>query len=180
MTSRKTAADGAARKTIADTTSELAALGSMTTAELAARYAEVFGEPSRSRNAAFLRKKVAWRIQELAEGGLSERAEARIEELADETPAGWAPGDRPKTAVKTAKATAGGGKARDPRIPEPGTVITRTYKGVEHPVTVLDDGGFEHDGTRYRSLSKIAKLITGTNWNGLLFFGLTGRKQKEA
>ena len=169
------------RRNIVDVATELAALGTMSTAELAARYAEVFGEPPRSRNKAYLQKKVAWRIQELAEGGLSDRAKARIEELAEEIPTGWKPGDRAKkTAAKSAKASTGGGKARDPRLPDPGTVITRTYKGVEHQVTILDDGGFEHDGTRYRSLSKIAKTITSTNWNGLLFFGLTSRKQKGA
>jgi hypothetical protein len=63
---------------------------------------------------------------------------------------------------------------RDPRLPEPGTVITREHGGVEHRVTVLEDG-FEYRGERFPSLSKVARAITGTNWNGYLFFRLQRR-----
>lgn len=66
-------------------------------------------------------------------------------------------------------------KPRDPRLPEPGEVLVKKHKGVEHEVRVLDDG-FEYQGERYSSLSKIARAITGTTWNGYLFFGLTRRK----
>src|ERR1035437_291099 len=71
-------AEGAA---VARTAADLAALSRMTGAELAEKYLVLFGQPARSRNKDFLRKRLAWRIQELAEGGLSERALARIEEL---------------------------------------------------------------------------------------------------
>jgi hypothetical protein len=151
---------------------ELLALETMSVGELAAKYLEVFGEPSRSRNKAYLQKKIAWRIQELAEGGLSERAKRRIHELAKDAPIR----QRPPRGTSPVL----GGPVRDPRLPKAGTVLRRTHGGREHLVTVhVDD--FEFGGKRYASLSAIAKAITGTNWNGLLFFGLTKRTPpKEA
>ncbi len=169
-----------ARTELADVAAEVAALAHMTTAELAARYAEVFGEPTRSRNKAYLQKKVAWRIQELAEGGLSAHARARIDALAEDAPIRRRaprrtkpkaePGDQLPEAPTAAEPT-----ARDPRLPVVGATLTKTYKGTEHQVLMLDDA-FEYQGARYTSLSKIAKVITGTTWNGFLFFGLTQRK----
>jgi hypothetical protein len=58
---------------------------------------------------------------------------------------------------------------RDPRLPSPGTILKRVHDGVEHQVKVLADG-FEYRGEQYRSLSKVARTITGTPWNGFLFF----------
>ena len=78
-----------ARHDMADIAKELATLKQMSVSELHEKYREVFGEPSRSRNKDYLRKKVAWRIQELAEGGLSERARGRIAELSAGLPDGW-------------------------------------------------------------------------------------------
>ena len=132
----------------------------------------MFGEPSRSRNKDFLRKKIAWRIQELAEGGLSRRAKARIRELAKDAPARWR---RPRGAKALFPfADDGTDLERDPRLPADGTVLTRVYRGVEYQVKVRKDG-FEYQGVVYPSLSKIAREITGTNWNGFLFFGLVKR-----
>lgn len=148
---------------IQDVARQLAALESMTTTQLAERFEALHGEPTRSRNKAYLKKKVAWRIQELAEGGLSERAQARIEEIN-------ALQDTHPTEPRPAK------PERDPRLPAVGEVIVRRYKGTDHEVRVLADG-FEFDGERYRSLSRIAREITGTTWNGYLFFGLTERKK---
>lgn len=82
MTTRKPKTDKRKRAVVADVAGQLAALGNMTVAELRERYREVFGEPTRSRNKDYLYKKVAWRIQELAEGGLSDVALARIDALA--------------------------------------------------------------------------------------------------
>lgn len=143
---------------------ELAALDGMTVGQLAEKYLEVLGELSRSRNKAYLQKKIAWRIQELAEGGLSERAKRRIAELAEDAPIRQRPGRE-----------TGHASARDPRLPRPGTTLKRIHGGREHAVTVNADD-FEFRGKRYASLSAIAKVITGTNWNGLLFFGLTTRR----
>ena len=148
-------------KRMAGVARELTELNEMTVGELAERYKAVFGESTRTRNKQFLRKKVAYRIQELAEGGLSPRALERIEQLATIVPARWR---QPLAQTKT-----GATVSRDPRLPPAGTEITRVHDGVEHKVIVLDDG-FEHRGKRHRSLSRIAKLITGVQWNGFLYF----------
>ncbi|MFV1877700.1 DUF2924 domain-containing protein [Nioella sp.] len=66
----------------------------------------------------------------------------------------------------------------DPRNPVVGTKLIREWDGVAHTVTVLKDG-FEWDGRRYKSLSAVARAITGTRWNGYRFFGLRERKRGE-
>lgn len=156
------------REAAAGTGAQLRALEKMTVGELAEKYREVFGVPTRTRNKDYLRKRVAWRIQELAEGGLSPRALERIEQLAPEAPVRWRQpvarnGNGAAPVVAMAKAP------RDARLPAAGTVLTRQHDGVEHRVTVLA-AGFEYNGAPYRSLSKIASTITGTPWNGFLFF----------
>jgi hypothetical protein len=157
---------------VADLGAQLAALDKLTVAELVEKYREVFGVPTRTRNKDYLRKRVAWRIQELAEGGLSERALARIEQLAPEAPVRW------RTPVPPADAAAiEAPPSRDPRLPPVGSVLHRTHGGVDHQVTVLD-GGFEYQGERYASLSRVARVIAGTPWNGFLFFGLERRTEK--
>ena len=163
----------------ADLTAQLQEVLGMTTGELVARYREVFGEPTRSRNKAYLRKKVGWRIQELAEGGLSQRALDRIQELAPSAPARWRTPrpDFPLVAESPAEPEAP--KERDPRLPPVGTVLVRAHQGAQHAVTVLDDG-FEYAGEQYRSLSGIARAITGTPWNGFLFFKKALRQAVEA
>ena len=177
MARRKSDAATQARRAVADIPEQLAALRNMTVAQLRERYREVFGEPTRSRNKDYLRKKVAWRIQELAEGGLSDRALARIDELADGAPTRRRSSGNGASNGATAAPAAGRATQRDPRLPEPGTVLTRAHDGVDHLVTVLDDG-FEFRGQRYASLSKIAREISGTNWNGFLYFGLQRRTRK--
>ena len=154
------------RRGLADVTRQLRELLGMTVGELREKHLELFGEPTRSRNKRHLQKRLAWRVQELAEGGLSDRAKARIEELAKDAPL---PGTEHRARKRAAKAldAAGGAaetKPRDPRLPPVGTVITRVHKGEEHATTVLDDG-FEYRGERYASLSNVAKVITGTSWN---------------
>ncbi len=166
--SMKALAQRTDREAAASVARELAALGTMSVGELAEKYREVFGEPTRTRNKEYLRKRIAWRIQEHAEGGLSPRALERIEQLAPEAPARWrAPVARKEGVSATAGPNAS--VARDPRLPPVGTVLTRQHDSVEHKVTVLADG-FEYRGETYRSLSKVARLITGTPWNGFLFF----------
>jgi hypothetical protein len=141
----------------------IARLREMTVNELQARYAEVFGEPARSRNKPYLWKRIAYRLQEQQHGGLSPRARTRLEELRDRVPLAFRrPGATSEVAVR-----------RDPRLPPPGHRLVRAWKGIRHEVTVLDDG-FEYAGERYRSLSAIARRITGTPWNGFTFFGLAG------
>jgi hypothetical protein len=153
---------------------ELAALRQMGVAELREKYLAMFGEPSRSGNKDFLFKRVAWRIQSLAEGGLSERARRRAEELARDadirTTIPKAPSATPGAAARTTTLAAPVAEGRD-RLPIPGTVLTRTYRGKHVAVIVLADG-FEYEGHTYKSLSAIAKAVTGSHWNGYLFFGL--------
>ena len=156
---------------------QLAALSGMGVAALRDKYLEVFGEPSRSGNKAYLFKKLAWRLQSLAEGGLSERAKRRAEELARDAdlrttvprPPSATADAAARTVVLKAPSSADG---RD-RLPIPGTVLTRTYRGTHVAVTVMADGTFDYAGQTYRSLSAIAKAVTGSHWNGYLFFGLT-------
>jgi hypothetical protein len=153
---------------------EVAALRRMTPRELQEKYAEVFGEPTRSFHKQYLVKRIAWRMQANEEGDLPERARRRAMELADDTQLRRL---APKVAEKTpARARTDTKRVRfvgDRRLPLPGAVITRPYKGETLRVTVLDDG-FEYAGERFRSLSAVAKHITGTHCNGYHFFRLGG------
>lgn len=155
---------------------EVERLRDLSTDQLRAKWVEVWGEKCRSRNKDFLRKRIAWKIQANAYGGLSQRALDRARELADETllkirnPAPFGP---PSTGGRTTRQRIHA--PGDPRIPGPGSVITRDYKGRKLLVAVQDDG-FEFEGRVYRSLSAIAKEVTGAHWNGVHFFGLEGRR----
>ncbi len=151
---------------------ELANLQRLTVSQLQDRYAEVFGEPARTNNRAWLLKRVAWRMQALAEGDLSERARQRAAELANDAdlrlnpPRLGPPEAPPERTCTTALDT-----RPDGRLPLPGTIITRVYKGRTLQVQVLPQG-FEFEGQVYRSLSAVAKAITGSHCNGFLFFRL--------
>lgn len=165
----------AARKALGDVPAQLAALQGMTVAQLRDRWLALYGTPTASRNGPYLRKRLAWRIQEVAEGGLTPRARDRIEAILD----GHFLPDITRRAREAAqpvfpKAPAPAATARDPRLPPAGTVLRKVHRGEEHLVVVLDDG-FEHRGVTYRTLTAVAKAITGAGWNGFLFFGLATR-----
>jgi hypothetical protein len=134
--------------------------------ELRAKYAELFGEETGSHNKPQLIKRIAYRIQELAEGTLSERARRRAKELADEA---HVRARVPAGALEGVDETPPAKPKRDARLPAPGTVLVREFDGKRHEVKILDDG-FLYAGTRYRSLSAVARVITGTPWNGFRFF----------
>ena len=156
---------------------ELAALEQMTVGQLQERYVEVFGEPVRSRHKHYLVRRIAWRLQANAEAGLSERALRRAEELANVadvrvTPPRVAAGA--KTEREPATDSVRGSVSTDPRLPPTGGQITRKYKRRTVTVTVLADG-FEYLGERYRSLTAVAKEITGSHMNGFRFFELEGK-----
>jgi hypothetical protein len=153
-------------------TKEVAAMKRMTLKDLRARYADAFGEATNANNRVWLIKRIAWRLQALAEGDLSARAKQRAAELANDADlrlsppkanAAPAPAERIVTEVLQFKT--------DHRLPPPGTVITRPYKGEDLQVKVLVDG-FEFEGQVYQSLSAVAKAITGTHCNGYHFFRL--------
>lgn len=151
---------------------EIAAVKRMTVGQLRERYQAVFGEATRAGNKDFLFKRIIWRLQALAEGDLPERARRRAAEISRDADIRMTMPRPPKTSpgaeIRTAAAPAALG---DHRLPTPGTVLTRTYRGRAYEVTVLPKG-FEYDGDVYRTLSAIAKKITGSHWNGFLFFGL--------
>jgi hypothetical protein len=150
---------------------DIAALKNMTVTELRARYAQVFGEETRSGHKEFLVKRVTWRLQSLAEGDLTERARARAAELARDAdirttaPRPTVTDSPDRTRVAELRISP------DKRVPMPGAQITRQYKGRDVTVMVLPNG-FEFDGEVYRSLTAIAKVVTGTHWNGYHFFNL--------
>jgi hypothetical protein len=156
---------------------EIAALQRLTVKELRVRYAEAFGEDTNANNRDWLIKRIAWRVQALAEGDLSERARRRAEELANDADLRLSP---PRVKVMPTEATGGTvtgvlADRADDRLPPPGTVITRAYKGQTLQVRVLADG-FEYAGQVYKSLSAVAKAVTGSHCNGFAFF----RLDKEA
>jgi len=154
---------------------DITQLGGMKTKALQHRYHEVFGEPSKSGNAAYLRKRIAWRIQSLAEGGLSERARRQAAELACEADIRQRAPLANMPLEVTPKTVPVVSVARDPRLPKPGAMLSRAFKGRQIVVTVLDTG-FSFEGKQYKSLSAIAAEVTGTRWNGFQFFGLQAKE----
>ena len=140
------------------------------------RYRELFGEESKSGNKQFLYRRIAYRLQANAEGDLNDRARRRAAEIAD---------DRdlrvraPKEFVGRPDSDSGPidrmRPPKDHRLPDPGALLTRRIGDRQIVVKVLRDG-FEYESRHYRSLSAIAREVTGTRWNGLLFFGLAGRR----
>src|SRR5438445_576812 len=127
---------------------EVAALRRMTTKQLQTRYADVFGEATRCHNRDWLVKRIAWRTQALAEGDLSERARRRAAELAREADLRTTiPSAQPATiSCGTQTAVRSVRFESDDRLPPPGTVLTRAYKGDTVQVRVLTSG-FEYDGS---------------------------------
>ena len=140
----------------------LAALKTTPTPQLKEQWRQLFeGEPP-AFNRRYLESRLAYRIQELAYGGLKPDTVRRLEKLGEELDGG-------RVDVRKRPAN---------DRPISGTRLIRDYQGVEHCVTVRDND-FEYQGRPYKSLSAIARAITGTQWNGVVFFGLrsSGRKQ---
>ena len=169
-------------KTTTDIRARLAALSKMTATQLREEYRALFGEESRSGNRQWLYRRCAWRLQALAEGDLSERARARARELAREVDIRVRPpamATLRASELPTVTRPAGGSLkcSGDARLPMPGTLLTRKYKDQLYQVEVLD-GSFAYDGQVYQSLSAVAQAITGSHWNGYLFFGLADKEQR--
>ena len=148
---------------------QIARLEPMTPAELHGKYQELFGEVPRSRHKAYLIRRIAWRLQALLEGDLSQRARRRAAELAcDADLRISAPAASQRQDTEPVPSARGSSRRR---LPPPGTVLARPYRGRAIEVTVLARG-FQYDGRLYRSLSAVAKAVTGKHWNGYHFFGL--------
>ncbi|RYG89170.1 MAG: DUF2924 domain-containing protein [Alphaproteobacteria bacterium] len=126
-------------------TREVAALEGLGLNDLRAIWRERYGAPPSLRSPELVAMMLAWRLQAQCEGGI----DADMRRALRRTSAG-----------------------RGQPTPNDGTRLTREWKGVRHEVTTLGDGGFVYCGVRYQSLSQIARLITGSRWNGPRFFGL--------
>jgi hypothetical protein len=151
----------------------LAELRRMTVTQLRRRYEDVFGEQTRSNHKQFLIRRLAWRMQANEEGGLSDRARQRAMELANDADLRLGAPTKPLARIGPNIQTITGtlSVAADDRLPLPGALLTRDYKGRRIVVRVLPKG-FEYGGEGYRSLSAIAQKVTGSHWNGWLFFGI--------
>ena len=166
-----------------DVSREVASLSSMTSRELAARYAQLVGTPARSGNREFLMRQVAVVLQARRDGWLSSAAKAKIKELGGEA---WIPpGLGEADVARRERATPArelrppplgsvsrrdhAAPARDPRLPPPGNVLRRDHAGRTYTVDVLEDG-FELEGVQFATLTEVARAITGRKWNGYEFF----------
>jgi hypothetical protein len=142
---------------------QVAELPHLATSVLKERWRLLYGSDPPTANRNYLVQRLTYRIQELAFGGLSDETKDRLREIADEEDYGG----RTKRAQRRRRRTEG--------LPMPGTKLVRTWRGQRIEVTVTRDG-FEHEGRVYRSLSALAKTITGSHLSGRAFFGLTRRK----
>ena len=136
----------------------LAALKTASTPDLKAQWRDLFDTEPPPFNRSYLESRLAYRIQELAYGGLKPDTLRRLEKLGEQLDGSGVPR-----------------RKRQDRMPMAGTRLVREWQGVEHTVTVTGDG-FDWQGRPYKSLSAIARAITGTRWNGPLFFGLRNRQ----
>jgi len=141
---------------------QMAAMQKLSVTELKAKWEALFSTPAPNNARAFLELRIGYRIQELTYGGLTRETRRVLDLLADEIEG--------KITRKSMVA--------DPRNPVVGTRLVREWDGAEHTVTVLRDG-YEWQGRKFRSLSAVAKAITGTNWNGFRFFGMREKRREN-
>ena len=134
---------------------QVAALKTTPTPALKTRWRELFATEPPPYNRRFLESRLAYRIQELAYGGLKPETLKRLQALGEQLDGG-------NIVVR---------RTRVDDRPITGTRLIREWQGIEHCVTVLADG-YEYQGRPYKSLSAVARAITGTRWNGWVFFGL--------
>lgn len=132
---------------------QIRAVEKMTMPELNEKFKELFGVPAPNTNGKCLRARLIYRLQEIYLGGISAEDFARLEKLADRDPMANLKRDLTRNLRNGAK-------------------LQRLWKGVMHEVSAVGDGTYEYDGAVYKSLSAVARLITGTRWNGKLFFGV--------
>ena len=157
---------------------EVAALQRLSVGQLRQRFAELFGEATAASNRTWLVKRIAWRMQALAEGDLSERARRRAAELARDADLRLNPPPSKTITTMPPPEPISMPAPVDQRLPPPGTILTRPYKGQLVQVHVLTDG-FAYVGRVYPSLSAVAKAVTGSHTNGFLFFRNSLNHNKE-
>ncbi|MDD5281485.1 MAG: DUF2924 domain-containing protein [Candidatus Omnitrophica bacterium] len=153
-----------------NTLTEIMVLKELPLNKLQKRYEEVFdGKNAPSNNKVFLWRKIAYKIQELEYGGISAETQSKIQHLIQQYDPINNKAFRPNAATENCPKKKC--LSRDNRLPIPGTVITKKYKGISLQVKVLDTG-FEYNSKTYKTLTAIAKEVTGAHWNGYLFFNL--------
>lgn len=140
----------------------LATLKAMSVKDLKTEWEKLIGSAAPNNSRTFLEIRIAYRIQELTYSGPDRETRRMLDLLADEV-----------EGVARRK-----NQIADPRNPVVGTRLIREWDGVEQTVIVLKDG-FEWQGRKFKSLSAVARAITGTRWNGYRFFGLRERKREE-
>lgn len=145
---------------------EIMALKNAPAEELQKRYKELYGEDASGTHKTYLWRKIAYKLQEQKHGSLSAKARGKLKGLIDEFDPINNKALRPDTPMVSQQAS-----VKDKRLPIPGTALTKEYKGTNYQVKVLEKG-FEYNGNIYKTLSAIAKEITGAHWNGYLFFNL--------
>jgi hypothetical protein len=155
------------REPVATLIARLAEIQSLSTGQLRTEFQNLAGRPTGSWNREWLRRKVSWLVQE------RERQRSDTVGLPTLVPEVR---NRPRSPRLDAPIQLIPGPVRDPRLPKPGSVLVRDYRGLRLTVTALERG-FEWNGRLYRSLSAVAKAVTGAHWNGRLFFGLTRRQR---
>lgn len=149
---------------------KIEALKNKTIPELQNEFEELFdGQKASSDNKVYLVRRIAYRLQELEYGGLSQKSQNRLKELIGLYDPVNNKAIRPKVSVKTQ--TRIKNRGRDIRLPIPGTMITKDYRGKKHQIRILEKG-FEYEGKIYKHLTAIAEKITGAHWNGYSFFNL--------
>jgi hypothetical protein len=156
---------------------EVVTLERLRIGQLRQRFAEVFGEATAASNRTWLIKRLVWRLQALAEGDLSERARRRAAELARDADLRLNP-PHSQSATAPPPEPVSVPAPVDHRLPPPGTILTRPYKGQLLQVQVLTEG-FAYAGRVYSSLSAVAKAVTGSHTNGFHFFHNTLNDRKE-
>lgn len=150
---------------------DLDRLAKMQPHELQRLYRKLFGCAVPSGNSELARRRIAWHVQAEAEGGLPESARKHALAIAKEASLRIQLRRGTAASVPNNATVTGIVSDYDSRLPMPGSVIVKAHRGKTIIVHVLDEG-FEYDGRRFASLSTIAKDITGTRWNGFVFFGL--------
>ena len=133
----------------------LVALQNMNTEELRALWKKLNDKPAPHLDLRILRQRLGMRIQELALGGVTDKTKHRLKNASKHS--------EHKKVAKNSRAVK----------PPLGTVLTKEFNGETHRV-IVTPLGFEYQGETYKSLSRVANQITGTNWSGPLFFGLKG------
>lgn len=145
------------------TIAQIALLPSLPMENIWALWDELFDRRPGHHHRTYLESRIAYRLQERAFGGLPRHVRTKLEQIGE---TGEVPNHKRRASTELA----------------PGTTLVREFNGIPHRVTVLDDGNFMFNGSVFKSLSKVAREITGTSYSGPVFFGLkpTSRERKAA